>query len=1039
MPEINENTLKNLLGDDPIATSISVRIRQDEQTLSNLERRFNSIKREAEGIAKALKEAGIAAQNLGAMGGLGGKTVSTVGSTKVEGGIFTPTAPDKGRGTITRIGGPVPPGGAPPIGGPGGGFGGATASAISQLGNIALTTMDQRIERGYQYSLSADRMNMLFQQMKGMSQQAVQSTYRQPLTQYKLGTGGINALLGLEAGTGMAARQQAASVEALRVSSGFSINAQAAASALEQLASPQVANRMFMMTGMSIVKPGGGYRSLNEVMQGLVKSQGLTDPRLLQSALQPGSVTRANLTNIGVTGDLQTQLIQYAQQNQAFKQRGGSGMYDPSNKAHQKIMGIDKNFAMQAEETDRVRGAREEQFYSRQADNFADMEKQTQALTRAFGALEDKLSGVIGKRASTQVGSNILGTVLSIGGAILGGATGNPALAIAGYAAGQTLGAMIPTGDGFVTADQAERRAAASSTARAVSPTAKANVRSASSPSSAQSSSIWGSSAKTSAGAGVMRNPPSSAPGPGQRRNIDSATFAWGAWRSPDLVREVEMAFTPALGPGGKSMTLAELAKTPDFINQHPAWKKNFIQMALAYNKETGQALGLQSGYRSPAEQHALFISRYRTTSRNTGIFYQGSYWEKISPELADVAPPDAPWANHVHGLAGDLIGNYDWLEKNASRFGFESFAKVNNEPWHLQLAGIRESGTGGGIGYNERTGFVPPNIGFDGDTPNDVLTKALRESGLNTVARGVASSPNARFADLWNPQNPLSGISTAIKGTEMAMPKKATADAMERWLMGASKGKQPIQGVAGITSSRTGQMSNEELMGVLYETGFRGDALVQMFAIARRESGGVPSKTNFKNELSYGLFQHNMDPAKHDAAGNRRDWGLTSNEELLDPATNARVAFMKYNWYSTHGDKNGFEPWGPYRGMHQLGGGAADYIPTAISTAQNLKYISNYTGPMGPTGDAPPPDIKPRYRPELQRLPSLPDVGGSAGGLGNVGQSYGKPSGNTITIAPTINISSTNGNLDQDLERVARKVAALLEREVNRTMMRRT
>jgi hypothetical protein len=66
-------------------------------------------------------------------------------------------------------------------------------------------------------------------------------------------------------------------------------------------------------------------------------------------------------------------------------------------------MGIEDNFATQVEETDRVRGARDEQFYRRQADNYADLEKQTQKLIEVFGALEDKLSGIIGARTSNRI------------------------------------------------------------------------------------------------------------------------------------------------------------------------------------------------------------------------------------------------------------------------------------------------------------------------------------------------------------------------------------------------------------------------------------------------------------------------------------------------------------------------------------------------------------------------------------------------------------------------------------------------------------
>ena len=90
-----------------------------------------------------------------------------------------------------------------------GGGGGAGAvgkaspwKAIADLANAAIGAMDARAARGAQYSLSADKMNMLYQQTTGLSQNQVYHKYREPLQPYKLGMGGINELLGLQARTG---------------------------------------------------------------------------------------------------------------------------------------------------------------------------------------------------------------------------------------------------------------------------------------------------------------------------------------------------------------------------------------------------------------------------------------------------------------------------------------------------------------------------------------------------------------------------------------------------------------------------------------------------------------------------------------------------------------------------------------------------------------------------------------------------------------------------------------------------------------------
>jgi peptidoglycan hydrolase-like protein with peptidoglycan-binding domain len=107
------------------------------------------------------------------------------------------------------------------------------------------------------------------------------------------------------------------------------------------------------------------------------------------------------------------------------------------------------------------------------------------------------------------------------------------------------------------------------------------------------------------------------------------------------------------------------------------------------------------------------------------------------------------------------------------------------------------------------------------------------------------------------------------------------------------------------------GQLSDVELAQVFYEAGFRGEDLVTIVAIAKRESDGVPAAHNDNSRTrddSYGLTQINV-------YGENGRWlmekfGLTSPEQLLDPAVNARVAFGLAYLFDPP-----FRPWGPYRG----------------------------------------------------------------------------------------------------------------------------
>lgn len=99
--------------------------------------------------------------------------------------------------------------------------------------------------------------------------------------------------------------------------------------------------------------------------------------------------------------------------------------------------------------------------------------------------------------------------------------------------------------------------------------------------------------------------------------------------------------------------------------------------------------------------------------------------------------------------------------------------------------------------------------------------------------------------------------------------------------------------------------LSAEQIYSLARGAGFDPDAAVNMTAIAFAESGGNPEITNMKPpDGSYGLWQINM-------IGNlgpqRRSWfGISSNDQLKDPATNAAAA--RIIWL-----KQGYAAWTTY------------------------------------------------------------------------------------------------------------------------------
>jgi len=306
-------------------------------------------------------------------------------------------------------------------GGGGGGMGSAMAMAAgpegaafvavakvvkSQLDKMqqAMAKVDARIDQGYTPSLINDRQSVMYQQMYGISQQTNYNRFRQPINNFRLGPGGINEMLRLQANTGLNAQMMSRSVEAIRTISGYGLSTSDVNQMITTMASPEVNNRLTMTLGTGIYGPGGKQRSPMQVIQSIVKGAGLTNERVLKGALQPGSMTRARLTAMGVPEDMQDTVIQYAMENMQYQKKTGGkqGMYNPGNRNQLKTMGIEGNFATEREVTDVRREQRAEHFYNKQKDNFASMERNTQKMEELTTKIEDLTSAITGARISTR-------------------------------------------------------------------------------------------------------------------------------------------------------------------------------------------------------------------------------------------------------------------------------------------------------------------------------------------------------------------------------------------------------------------------------------------------------------------------------------------------------------------------------------------------------------------------------------------------------------------------------------------------------------
>jgi hypothetical protein len=89
-------------------------------------------------------------------------------------------------------------------------------------------------------------------------------------------------------------------------------------------------------------------------------------------------------------------------------------------------------------------------------------------------------------------------------------------------------------------------------------------------------------------------------------------------------------------------------------------------------------------------------------------------------------------------------------------------------------------------------------------------------------------------------------------------------------------------------------KLSADEIASYAAGAGFKGEEIKTAVAIALAESGGNTQAHNSKPpDDSYGLWQINMLGSMGPAR--RKQFGIKSNDELFDPATNARAAYMIY------------------------------------------------------------------------------------------------------------------------------------------------
>jgi len=135
--------------------------------------------------------------------------------------------------------------------------------------------------------------------------------------------------------------------------------------------------------------------------------------------------------------------------------------------------------------------------------------------------------------------------------------------------------------------------------------------------------------------------------------------------------------------------------------------------------------------------------------------------------------------------------------------------------------------------------------------------------------------------------------------------------------------------------------MTQQEIAQLAASVGFPDPQLAA--AIAMGESSGNPQAYNGRgNDQSYGLWQINM---RGDLGPARRaQFGLSRNEDLFDPTTNARAAIAIFN-------QQGYSAWGAYTNgsYRKFLSGASGGDGGGLPSLPSFSPIQTPFGPVNP------------------------------------------------------------------------------------------
>jgi hypothetical protein len=277
--------------------------------------------------------------------------------------------------------------------------------------------------------------------------------------------------------------------------------------------------------------------------------------------------------------------------------------------------------------------------------------------------------------------------------------------------------------------------------------------------------------------------------------------------------------------------------------------------------------------------------------------------------------------SHHNHGEAADIHGATGaWIRANGAKYGWVPNDYSGSHGGHYEFKGP-------GAGLRGKATRDETKIDDSGGTKGSGIDMLQGVGGwIGDFMRGIGDGLSEAFGD--------SGLGDIFKNL-MSGGKKT----------GGSSGGGGGGGGGHSTPGGTGPVDmgkdiNEKLMNtakLAMEAGFTKEQAKVMAAIAGGEStfnNRALNNNRASGDKSYGLWQINMIDEMGPAR--RKALGISSNEELYDPATNARAA--KYIF-----DRQGYTAWGAYKD-----GNAAKYMNAAQALKLQNGGLVNMSGYKG-------------------------------------------------------------------------------------------